>query len=1585
MAIPYPYVTNNPTHINTGSYLNKDESDMLVSGYTTDLWYGFSEKDVIEVSVFDLNQNPLGWATVNTEKNYRKVDLTYLDSKDRPIAYSFNELISEFLLYKNVNILVNPIDQLSSSFGITQGSYILTYNFTREMAGQPTEPLVVKDISPSRKEIKLVPKFSNNPRYEAFCKKKFQIKDVAPLLIQVTNGCPCQQIYSGLQEKFSKEIGFLKELMFLETDGAFVTFLKTIYDDVVVYTTPEEAQPLDKIKRIQGVRTSYQNFLLSNYETISDFIEIDNTFDSIVEARVTLQFKPYGTQTGQDFVSAKKFLIEFFTTYFYHPITLSTKAAFDEKYYSYFKNALNLGNNTFFVILDHAFLDERMENSDPLTLLIKLKSELPDEVKIQTECWVSNISIAPYVVNAILRQQTTARTTKISAPNFSLESETVSLYNINQSYTAADLRDTSADQQTIDINKKISELQVDYTDFSNFIIFSSAQQRLVNFKKKISTWSMVSSSLVTLNLAASTSLAAGTVYSGYSLERGALQSQMTDIVESFDGYESYLFKSGSYTYSPVTNAFLSASYVVDQDEDAIQYDKENRDSLLNNTPQHIVLDSGNDNYLTFLNMAGHFFDNIYLYIRNLPSERVVENDPVRTLSKKMVDYMLESFGWKIGSSYEDASTLQTYLTSATSSLSTEDRSKAIRTRILSTLPQIYKTKGTEEAIKLLLACYGIPSNLLDVREYGNDDYSTASLVTYTKQERSCLLGFSGSGALVDQYFLIRPSTRTVEFKLAIDHPATYVLKKNLPVVSSKHTYYDVSGPPYTSSLFYTAWEIGIKREYGNMGRVYAVLGSGSISLGRSTINLTSSLLPIFDGEIFNILLRRNSPDSAYEYNANEQLVPTNYDLIVQRNNRGRKVFRSFHRILGHYADNMIWDGVSADTLVNNANSMTTTTASHVYWGQLSGQEMHYSLGNAMIWDEPISDSDFEVHCNDFSSFAYSGSEGEKHLIARMDADEATNFITSSGSGYIPNKSEYYSTFVQRFPAIVSSGSTWTGSITGVYGKSPLPYHFLYSNESYYPLNVTISRSPPDCQYVTRSIYPYEYVVKTLEKTYTTPSYGPNRFRNEKVKSKFQNVAARLDDKNRSTYDQVHDIQSDSNLLGLYLDPQDAKNRDIVKFYGNRDIVDRIADPASMFSSSYSDLNVLNQDYNSFGDRKVLYNELITLYKIYFNRSVFDSVKNIVPARASVRTGILIEPTVLERPKYQHRPIFSESETGSVAYFDVTASHYFRDPITKLVRFHNSVGNTSNGKLELLYGEFNLNTSSTTGFDVTSLPLNRTANINLSYINEVNFNYPTNYNGGMIPDLPDNVQLGNFGSPGRNFGFPEADGLTTQENLNRSTHGDGTDPAFLVKQWNKYTIFFKSGSYVRTSTRSDDLYSSQSIWLYKLVAMTPDGFRSVFYTQGTYVPSGSINDLTSYADIQFILGVPNYFHRANTAKGTPNQQSNIIKGTEFHSPDPNVPVSVVAPYYSIAKDTYFESFRGYPRNHYTHKRMQFSPMKFRGMSGRARRQGAYIYVRGSQTVNTTIDDSSGLEDSSLPVQSIQTSNVNLVQSDNVINQ
>ena len=486
-----------------------------------------------------------------------------------------------------------------------------------------------------------------------------------------------------------------------------------------------------------------------------------------------------------------------------------------------------------------------------------------------------------------------------------------------------------------------------------------------------------------------------------------------------------------------------------------------------------------------------------------------------------------------------------------------------------------------------------------------------------------------------------------------------------------------------------------------------------------------------------------------------------------------------------------------------------------------------------------------------------------------------------------------------------------------------------------------------CRFVSQSAYPYQFKVIDYPNTWGFSKYGPNRFRNEKVRHMSQSVEARFDDKARSTFVPASQISPDSNQIGFFVDPQDFKNKDIVRHFGDYDFMDAIGDPGNQFSASYTSLRAFRKEYadgyNELSGSKTLFNELMILYKLYFNRSVFDAIKNVVPARTNVLVGVLIEPTILERPKYQSKEIFTEMNTGSVLYFDVTASHYFRDYNTKLVRLTESI-------------DFGLS-----------------ASMDLSYINLPNRIYPVNYGGDSIADTPDLYERGHYVE-------------SSLFDMLRNEHRVTGSSQFLLKRWKKYVVYSKSGSFNRTVNPNDNTYATSSVYLYDYILASEAWYSQLVYTS-------SIVDGTS-ADNSFYIGPSDTWqHMAGTFRNSPNAFTNNYVLTfdisRSHAPDPiNWPTGEGHPVYDLPPiyvddGTYFEVVMGYPRNHFTHKRDLFSLynlMTF-GMTDRTVTRGTYL--RNLQTANSTVG-TNGLEDGTDPVQSTPVGDVNLIQTDNVIN-
>lgn len=1584
--IPYKTVSNNTGSLNSGSFNDPTVSSVICNDpcHSGEVWYGFSEADVIELSVYDTSQTLLGWNITNQEKNYKTVSLSYLDDKEIPQRYSYEELLNEFILYKNSKILVNPIEELSSSFSILNGSYTVSYLFTREMAGDPSDRLIIKEVSPSRKELKLLPINGNPIRYQAFCHKKFQLKDVAPLVLRLSKDCPYDKIYRDSKNDYKSEIALIKHLFFLSTDGQFTDFLRFLYEDLVTYSTTQTTRgdsiiSQEGVRRIQGIRTYFTNYLLSNYEEVGDFNLIKEKFDEYCHLVINKKFAPFGNAEIQEYNNAKQYVFDVFTKYFYYQISDYLSKTYNSKYYSYLKNGLNFGLGRILPMLNHGFIDERIESDDPLTLVLKLQEELPSDILAGSECWVSNISMIPFLMDIVLRNPSDPSLISIGRPNFSLQNNNATIANDNTLHTYESLSNELVGSNDIQVNKKLNELEVDYDDFNNFVVFSSAELRLSLFKNKIIQLGQLSASLATLETKNSQSLAAGDVYSHYYIEKGTIQGQVNEIYDSFDGYESYLYRSGSYTYNLEAGEFVSASYVEDKDEAAVQYDKRNRDSLLANTPQHVIQDSENNDYVVFLSMIGHYFDNLYLYIQNLPSQKSLKNSSGDFMTKKMTEYLLENFGWNVDDFLELDGVSRNYLNNEQqptflSTISGDERVRQIRNRILQSLPTIYKQKGSEEAIKNLLTCYGIPAALLSVKEYGSLNYSEQPQF-FIQQERVYMTRFpyqthpNGNRPYINLQSNT-PNNRTVEFKFSVENSELY---RNF----RRHVLFAQYTTPTPEAY---DWSIGIYKVPGkNLGRVYMEYEPESSSSlykyspvwePNNRIVLSSSLLPIFDGNIYSVMVRRNYPDPGSEYSYDDDNHQLRYDLYVQRNEYGRRIAYS----------------TSSVYLTGSYNGIFSRTGMYQYgsiWNETSNPNnpgpFYGTLDKVMIWNPPITDDDFEDHVNDYNSYVLSqtSSYGDFNtypkqvlLPLRVTFDYPIELHSSTGVTNFSNSNDY-------FGAVTNTSSLWTLNEFPTDMQVWYTTSFTMNSCSAYnfPLMNVSTRIDPTCycNEVTTSIYPYSFKVFDVPVTYPSHKYGPNVMQNEKVRKFEYSLEARLDTVSRSTWASTGSIAfNDSNRIGIFADPQKHNNEEIVKYFGREGIVESIGDPSLLFSDKYTDLVKQNYQFSKYMRRKILFGELFSLYRMYFNRSVFDAIKNIVPARSSTLVGILVEPTMIERPKYQYKPLESDFNTSSSLYLEANVRRYSSTKESGSYVRPPTVG--------FSYINFALDTSSMVQsyFDSGSIPNNYVADYNLSYVSYPNGIYPRRIGGNYFPDVMDGLQRGHYAITDTSGSH----GKLAESDMNVEEHFSGSYPHFLLKRWTKYTAYYKTGNWTRTNDLSDNLYQTGSVWLYDFISVTKPFYSSVVYTSSVWETSGSVGSTPSniYADMPDF----SYFHGINTMVGTPNQKRGNIQGTKVRvGPPSSTDYSFESPYYYLPSEQYLEVFNGYPRNHYTHKRGYFAPERYTKLgTGKNMRNVVSQYTKGRQTVSTTINED-GLEDGSLPVETIVVSNVKITPGDNVI--
>lgn len=313
------------------------------------------------------------------------------------------------------------------------------------------------------------------------------------------------------------------------------------------------------------------------------------------------------------------------------------------------------------------------------------------------------------------------------------------------------------------------ELSVNYGDYSDFIHFSSAKERLDNFKYKLE---LIEQYISDAN-ANDAILNADTVT---SVRDVYYKNLISNIFAKFDDYEKFLyFESGSASWpksnstSPYTNygagsvqglAFYQSQSIVAED-----FDNLNESRLTYTIPEFIRDDANNQPYSIFLDMIGQHFDNLWVYAKGVTDKYNADNRLDYGVSKDIIDDILRSFGVKLYSSNFSinnlaASFLGEFYNSGSEQISqfvtasnepTPDKDILSETykRIYHNLPYLIKTKGTKRGLRALMNCFGIAESAIEIQEFGGVLRNTPS--GYLQQENSGYIQQQNTGLIILNY------------------------------------------------------------------------------------------------------------------------------------------------------------------------------------------------------------------------------------------------------------------------------------------------------------------------------------------------------------------------------------------------------------------------------------------------------------------------------------------------------------------------------------------------------------------------------------------------------------------------------------------------------------------------------------------------------------------------------------------------------------------------------------------------------------------------------------------------------------------
>ena len=856
---------------------------------------------------------------------------------------------------------------------------------------------------------------------------------------------------------------------------------------------------------------------------------------------------------------------------------------------------LNFGQNSL-VIANNLLLDET--NPENVTVLIKLYEPLPEQYGIQSTCWgVDKIAESKaYLINIQVAYTTDSTTVKIKGPNFTLLQNNQS-NKATEYQTSETLGETTNPDLRYQLNSVLAEtgvkLNIDYSDYNNFVFFSSAQTRLENFYYKLGL-------IEQYTVSASYGTGNTNYYNSGSISYW--NNKIDGVITNFDGYEYYLyFESSSNTWPKSNNtppfvnvpttSSIGINWLSGQLTTAETYDMNNKDGLVEAIPLYIKEDPDNTSFELFVEMVGQHFDSIWSYTQAVTEKYNSDNRVDRGLSKDLVGTALKDFGLKLYENnftsdnlystylgytpsgsllpYTGQELITSYVTaSATGSLIPLDNlSSEIYKRLYHNLPFLLKKKGTVEGLNTLITTFGIPDTILRVYEYGGKD---KNINTWDQWQQQYDLTFTNTGSsYITSSFQLnsswsavsnRPSAVEFRFKTQGIPSNTYYSQSlwstdNGSVILLKYTGSAYSSGSYTGSVVNSYNQYGVLEFYPSS----------------SNITTTASIyLPFFDGGWWSVLVNKNSS--------------TEFTI---------------------YAKNSLYNGDDGNTLgfqgtstITLANPWTAATEAYLGKSSISSKIFSGSLQELRYYTQPISESTFDAYVMNPSSI-----EQSEFLAFRAALGGELYTASISIHPKVSGEQTTTSSFVATSNYYITGSSTFTPNVETVFYDQPA---------------VGIKNA-----------------VSNKVKVGTTDLYGT-------VLSGLNTL--------QQNYVISQSYTRDVNYLEVGFSPQNEINEDINSQFGYFNIGEYIGDPRFISESNYRypALDTLSLDYFKKYSASYNYNDYFRLIK-FFDNSLFKLIKDFIPARTAAATGAIVKQHLLERNRQRPAQIsYTQPEyTGSV--------------------------------------------------------------------------------------------------------------------------------------------------------------------------------------------------------------------------------------------------------------------------------------------------------------------------------------------------
>ncbi len=969
-----------------------------------------------------------------------------------------------------------------------------------------------------------------------------------------------------------------------------------------------------KVGSDKFIKASANGVVTLNFQQLLD-LDASQTFEDVDKISIILKLVPYN-ESGKEVVIGKEELITI--NFDKGDLTIPRDVAisriaeafinqFDDRPFEidsskYLTHLLHIGNGDNKVITTWT--------GSQGSLILKLYEPIPTTIQPNQQVWISKLQANPIVETITISGVDAAFCPPLKGPNFSLEPDNGIGFKVydeliaSGSYTSTDLINKFAEQNSIDTEKlNIQYVSGSSYSWNNFVHFGSAEERVNNFYYKIKILEdlrkkyqgLIADTFInpyqSLDSALLTEVSEEIVTedSLYTLnwevyvEKGfnqgeeaqRLATKINNLIRGFDGFEKWLYKTEDTLAFPKENylAPTGITYRVLKNWDSV-------DSV---------------SWFEYAIQSGGTYDvyNINSMKNNMP-EYLVED-------YENSDFLL--FLDMIGQHFD---ILWCYINALKANKNLEHKQDiGITNSMVYNMLDSMGWKGKRAFDSQFLWEYAFGTNEAGVPKYSRSlEDANNEVWRRILNNLPYLLKHKGTGramkAIMACYGVPQSMLTIMEFGgpqdptkggttqfTFDDRTAAIYLKENSNV---KIPWKEISGfgdypnavefriqPTYKPTSQYTLisgteWTLDLVKTTGSFAKLELNFGGD-----QSTSTYFSESIGIPASYYISYI-----DDEPYAYGPD--LKTGSLDFPISTENY-TNVLINRHNSPDSSSWFEVWLATSNGSRITTFVSMSLAT-DDAQWEtgsylQIGGNGFDGNLDEFRLWKTPLQLSKFQNHTlfpdaingNDFDS-------STKDLVFRLDFEYPKDRNIDPNIKNVAINESYGEPFA-------SASNMW--------------------------VNAT---------------YPYQYVPYDRTVTANVPSLGLTY--SNKIRFESASLVTDLSYRTRATKKAFDQAPIDTNRLGLFLSPTKELNMDILKAFGDFNIDNYIGDPSDEYRDSYKSLADLREYYfERLGNRDIY--EYIRLVK-YIDKSLFDVLSDLAPARTNISKGLLIEPHYLERSK-----------------------------------------------------------------------------------------------------------------------------------------------------------------------------------------------------------------------------------------------------------------------------------------------------------------------------------------------------------------